>query len=72
MVNLGTAVALAVSGHLLNATGFLQELGGNQSEKTLFLMRVFEIGVPIIAYALAIAAIFTYDLNQERVRAIRV
>jgi GPH family glycoside/pentoside/hexuronide:cation symporter len=72
MVNLGTAVALAASGHLLNATGFLQELGAHQSERTLFLMRVFEIGVPIVAYALAIAAMVTYDLNQDKVRAIRV
>jgi GPH family glycoside/pentoside/hexuronide:cation symporter len=72
MVNLGTAAALAASGHLLNATGFLQEMGANQSEKTLFLMRLFETGVPIVAYALAIAAIFTYDLDEKKVRAIRV
>jgi len=72
MVNLGTAVALAASGHLLNATGFLHKLGAAQPERTLFLMRVFEVGVPIIAYALAILAISAYDLNQEKVRAIRV
>ncbi len=71
MVKLGTAVALAVSGHLLNATGFLQEFGAHQPARSLYLMRVYEIGLPIIAYALAIAAIATYDLDQEKVWSIR-
>jgi GPH family glycoside/pentoside/hexuronide:cation symporter len=72
MVKLGTAAALAASGYLLNITGFLQELGPHQSERSLFLMRVFEIGLPILTYALAIAAMATYDLNPGRVREIRL
>ena len=72
MVKLGMAVALALSGHLLNVTGFLQELGAHQSERTLLLMRVFEIGLPIIAYTLALAAIASYDLDQEKVQEIRL
>jgi len=72
MVKLGMAVALAISGRLLNVTGFLQELGAHQSERTLLLMRVFEIGLPIIAYALALFAIATYDLDQEKVQEIRL
>lgn len=72
MVKLGTAAAFAVSGYLLNATGFLQELGANQSEKSLWLMRAFECGLPIVAYGLAIAALAKYDLTPERVKGIRL
>jgi GPH family glycoside/pentoside/hexuronide:cation symporter len=72
MVNLGTAVALALSGHLLNWTGFSQALGADQSTKSLLLMRVFEIGIPILAYGGAIGAILSYDLSPEKVQAIRL
>lgn len=71
MVKLGMAVALAVSGVLLNATGFQIDLGAGQTERTLWLMRVFEIGLPIVAYALAILAVSTYDLNQAKMKKIR-
>jgi glycoside/pentoside/hexuronide:cation symporter, GPH family len=71
-VKLGIAVALAISGHLLNLTGFLQQLGAHQSPRTLILMRVFETGLPVVAYILALIAIATYDLDQKKVQAIRV
>jgi GPH family glycoside/pentoside/hexuronide:cation symporter len=71
MVKLGTAAALAMSGYLLNFTGFLQDLGPNQSERTLYLMRVFEVGLPIVAYAAAILIIASYDLDRTKVDAIR-
>jgi GPH family glycoside/pentoside/hexuronide:cation symporter len=72
MVKLGMAVALAIAGHLLNLTGFLQELGPNQSARSLFLMRVFEVGLPILTYGLAILAVASYDLDQDKVQAIRL
>jgi len=71
MVKLGTAVALALSGYLLNLTGFLVQHGANQSPHTLLLMRIFEVGVPILAYGLAIVAMLAYDLTPERMREIR-
>ena len=71
MVKLGTAVALALSGHLLNMTGFLQQLGPHQSPKTLLLMRAYEVGFPILAYALALAAMSTYDLDRDKALEIR-
>jgi glycoside/pentoside/hexuronide:cation symporter, GPH family len=71
-VKLGIAVALAISGHLLNLTGFLQQLGAHQSPRTLILMRLFETGLPVVAYILALIAIATYDLDQKKVQAIRV
>jgi len=72
MVKLGTAVALAISGHLLNITGFLQQLGTHQTPKALLLMRIFEIGLPIFMYGLAILAVSSYDLDQEKVHQIQL
>jgi GPH family glycoside/pentoside/hexuronide:cation symporter len=72
MVKLGTAVALGVSGYLLNFTGFLQAAGANQPPQTLLLMRIFEVGLPIVTYLFAIVAISGYDLDVKRVHAIRL
>jgi GPH family glycoside/pentoside/hexuronide:cation symporter len=71
MVKLGMAVALAISGHLLNKTGFLQELGSHPTPHTLFLMRAFEIGLPIFTYSLALLALAGYDLDQTKAETIR-
>jgi GPH family glycoside/pentoside/hexuronide:cation symporter len=71
MVKLGMALALAASGYLLNFTGFHEELGGGQTARTLLLLRVYEIGVPIMAYLLAIVVMLPYDLTQEKARVIR-
>lgn len=71
MVKLGMAVALAASGYLLKWTGFHESLGGNQTASTLFQLRAFEVGIPIVAYALAIWVMYTYDLDQSKAKAIR-
>ena len=72
MVKLGMSVALGMSGVLLNATGFSVDLGAVQSAKTLLLLRVFDIGIPIVTTALAIAAIYSYRLNEEMARDVRL
>ena len=71
VVKLGMALALAAGGFLLNATGFDVALAGNQTESTLFLMRVFDVLVPMATSALAIYAVFTYTLTEERALEIR-
>lgn len=71
MVKLGTAAALVLGGYLLNGTGFDQAVGDNQPARTLFLMRAFECGIPIVLYATAMLAIFTYDLSPEKAHDIR-
>jgi len=71
MVKVGNAVALAMSGYLLNWTGFHEELGGAQTSSTLLLLRLFEVGIPIVTYLAAIAIMLPYDLTQERAREIR-
>ena len=71
VVKLGLALALALSGFLLKATGLDTELDGPQSERTLFLMRLFDVGIPLIASAIAIWLISTYKLDENDAREIR-
>ena len=71
VVKLGMAAALAAGGFLLNATGFDVDLGGAQSERTLFLMRLFDVTVPVAASILAIVLIASYGITEDRAREIR-
>ncbi|KPJ75053.1 MAG: sugar:proton symporter [Gemmatimonas sp. SG8_23] len=66
VVKLGMAAALAGGGFLLNATGFDVELGGAQTDRTLFLMRFFDVVVPMITSGIAIWAIAAYPITEER------
>ncbi|NIV45510.1 MAG: MFS transporter, partial [Gammaproteobacteria bacterium] len=54
MVKIGMALAGLLTGIMLNASGFDVELEA-QPEKTLFLLRVFDVGVPLVTSAIAIA-----------------
>ncbi len=71
VVKLGQAVALAVGGFLLTATGFDVALEGNQSEQTIILIRIFDILIPIIASGIAIWIISTYSITEERAYDVR-
>jgi GPH family glycoside/pentoside/hexuronide:cation symporter len=71
VVKLGMALALGISGFLLNATGFDVDRSGPQPERTLFLMRLFDAGVPIVTSAIAIWIIAAYELTEPRARSIR-
>ena len=70
-VKLGMALAFALSGHLLNYTGFDVALGSNQAERTLWLLRVFDIGVPIMATLIAIWAVASYPISEQKAHEIR-
>lgn len=72
VVKLGMALALAIGGFLLNFTGFDVALDGNQSEQTLFLMRVFDIFVPLVSSALAIWAVASFSITEEKAHEIRL
>ncbi len=65
VVKLGMALALALSGYALNFTGFDVALGGDQSEETLFLMRLFDVGVPALTSLLAIGLVVFYPLTES-------
>lgn len=71
VVKLGMAAALAAGGFLLNATGFDVALGGEQAERTIYLMRVFDAFIPAAASGLAIWAIFTFSITEEKAHEVR-
>ncbi len=71
VVKLGMAAALAAGGFLLNATGFDVELAGEQTERTLFLMRVFDVSMPTVASIVAMLLIARYGITESKARAIR-
>jgi GPH family glycoside/pentoside/hexuronide:cation symporter len=66
VVKVGMAAALAAGGFLLNATGFDVALEGAQTTRTLFLLRVFDVGIPMVTSAIAIWLIASYPITEER------
>ncbi|MDH3510530.1 MAG: MFS transporter [Gammaproteobacteria bacterium] len=72
VVKLGMAAALAGGGFLLNATGFDVALEGNQSERTIVLMRLFDAFVPCAASGIAIWAIATFSITEEKAHEVRL
>jgi len=72
VVKLGMAAAIAGGGLLLNATGFDVALGGDQAARTIVLMRLFDAFVPFMASGIAIWAIATFSITEERAHEVRV
>jgi GPH family glycoside/pentoside/hexuronide:cation symporter len=72
VVKLGMALALAAGGFLLNATGFDVALKGEQTEQAIFLMRLFDALVPMASTALAIWAVASFSITEEKAHEIRL
>jgi len=72
VVKLGMAAALAAGGFLLNATGFDVALEGHQSAQTITLMRLCDAFLPFLASAVAIWAIATFSITEERAHEVRL
>jgi GPH family glycoside/pentoside/hexuronide:cation symporter len=72
VVKLGMAAALAGGGYLLNATGFDVALEGNQAERTITLMRLFDAFVPAIASGIAIWIIASFSITEESAYEVRL
>ncbi len=71
VVKLGQAVAIAGGGVLLNVTGFDVALEGEQSAQTITYMRMFDAFVPCIASGIAIWAIASFTITEEKAYEIR-
>ena len=71
MVKLGIALASFISGLLINATGFRQEIGLAQTTDTLLWLRIYDIGIPIITSLFAILIIMTFDISEAKACDIR-
>jgi len=66
VVKLGQSVAIAGGGVLLVWTGFDVNLGGSQSPETITMMRLCDAFIPTIASGIAILAIATYSITEEK------
>ena len=71
VVKLGQAVAIAGGGILLNVTGFDVAFEGGQLESTITAMRLFDAFVPFAASGIAIWAIASYSITEEKAHEIR-
>ena len=72
VVKLGQSVAIFGGGLLLVATGFDVDLGANQTTEAIRLMRLADALVPCAASAIAIWAIASYPLTEEKAHDVRV
>ena len=71
MVKIGMSLAGLLTGVLLKVSKFDLALGAGQEARTLFLLRVFDVGIPLITSALAIWIIFNYELTEAKAYEIR-
>ncbi|MDZ4181724.1 MAG: MFS transporter [Candidatus Cloacimonadaceae bacterium] len=71
MVKIGMSLAGLLTGVLLKVSKFDLALGSGQEEQTLFLLRIFDVGIPVLTSALAIWIISRYSLTESRVYEIR-
>jgi GPH family glycoside/pentoside/hexuronide:cation symporter len=71
MVKLGMALAFALAGILLNATGFDVEMGGAQTSRTFLLMRMFDVIIPAAAAGISILSIAFFTITEEKSYEIR-
>ena len=72
VVKLGMAAALALGGLLLNATGFDVTLGGEQTASTIYQMRMFDVGIPLISSVIAIWVIASYPITEQKAHEVRL
>ena len=71
MVKVGMALAGLLTGVLLKVSGFDVALQSAQADETLFLLRVFDVGIPIITSLIALGIIATYSITEEKAYEIR-
>ncbi len=70
MVKVGMALAGLLSAIMLKVAGFDANLAA-QTEKTMYLLRTFDVGIPIITSAIALWLIASYSLSEKRMHEIR-
>lgn len=63
---IGAAIALLMAGYVLSWTGFDANLDGQQSESTIFWMRVYFTGIPAVSLFGAILLAFAYPITEAK------
>ncbi len=67
----GMAVGAGASGIILSLTGFDADLGGAQSERTLFMIRFLLAAVPIAGISVGLLMIYFFPLTPQKMAEIR-
>lgn len=70
MVKFGTAVAGLLSGLILSLVAF-QSNAATQTDETMFWLRIFFVGVPILGTLSAIWVMKDYDIDEAKAREVR-
>jgi GPH family glycoside/pentoside/hexuronide:cation symporter len=70
-VKLGMSLAFALSGFLLNKTGFHVDLGGAQASTTFLEMRTYDVLIPAVSAAIAILMVKFYKITEDKSYEIR-
>ncbi len=70
MVKFGTAVAGLLSGLILSLVAF-QSNASTQTDETMFWLRIFFVGIPIIGTLTAIWAMKDYDIDESKALEVR-
>ncbi len=70
MVKFGTAVAGLLSGLILSLVAF-QSNAGSQTDETMFWLRIFFVGIPIIGTLTAIWVMKDYDIDEAKALEVR-
>jgi len=72
VVKLGQSAAILGGGLLLVATGFDVELGGDQTPRAITLMRLCDALIPAFTSGIAIWAIASYSITEEKAHEVRM
>ena len=71
MIKLGSTIAFAVGGLLINATGFNAAAGGVQASGTVLKMRIVDFSVPALTIALSLWLVSRYPLTETVMKSLR-
>lgn len=71
MVKLGSTMAFAMGGVLINATGFDIAKGASQGATTIFWMRVVDFSVPAITIVAAMFVVSRFPITEAMMASIR-
>jgi GPH family glycoside/pentoside/hexuronide:cation symporter len=71
VLKIGMSVGVLLCGFILNASGFRADLGEEQSEQPLFIMRILFAAVPAAAFLLGLLLILRYPITKERAAEVR-
>ena len=70
MVKFGTAVAGLLSGIILSMVSFVSN-AATQTDETMFWLRIFFVGIPILGTTIAIWVMKDYDIDEVKALAVR-